>query len=51
MARVAVRESVTFCRAGGAELAGCRVLSLPFHPAISPGDVGRVAGLLREALL
>lgn len=32
------------------ELASCQVLSLPFHPALGSGDVGRVAGLLREAL-
>jgi len=32
------------------ELAGRQVLSLPFHPALGPGDAGRVAGLLREAL-
>lgn len=32
------------------ELAGCQALSLPFHPALSPGDAARVAGLLREAL-
>jgi perosamine synthetase len=32
------------------ELAGRQVLSLPFHPALSPQDAGRVAGLLREAL-
>ena len=32
------------------ELAGRQVLSLPFHPALGPGDAARVAGLLREAL-
>jgi len=32
------------------ELAGRQVLSLPFHPALSPRDAARVAGLLREAL-
>jgi dTDP-4-amino-4,6-dideoxygalactose transaminase len=32
------------------ELAGRQVLSLPFHPALGPGDAGRVAGLLCEAL-
>jgi dTDP-4-amino-4,6-dideoxygalactose transaminase len=32
------------------ELAGRQVLSLPFHPALSPGDAARVAGLLCEAL-
>ena len=32
------------------ELAGRQVLSLPFHPALDTKDVGRVAGLLREAL-
>jgi hypothetical protein len=26
------------------------VLSLPFHPALGPGDAARVTGLLREAL-
>jgi dTDP-4-amino-4,6-dideoxygalactose transaminase len=32
------------------ELAGREVLSLPFHPALGPGDAVRVAGLLCEAL-
>jgi dTDP-4-amino-4,6-dideoxygalactose transaminase len=32
------------------ELAGRQVLSLPFHPALGPGDAARVAGLLGEAL-
>jgi dTDP-4-amino-4,6-dideoxygalactose transaminase len=32
------------------ELAGRQVLSLPFHPALGPGDAARVAGLLRKAL-
>jgi dTDP-4-amino-4,6-dideoxygalactose transaminase len=32
------------------ELAGRQVLSLPFHPALSPEDAVRVTGLLREAL-
>jgi dTDP-4-amino-4,6-dideoxygalactose transaminase len=32
------------------ELAAGQVLSLPFHPALGPGDAARVAGLLREAL-
>ena len=32
------------------ELAARQVLSLPFHPALSPEDAVRVTGLLREAL-
>jgi dTDP-4-amino-4,6-dideoxygalactose transaminase len=32
------------------ELAGQQVLSLPFHPALTPSDAARVAGLLQQAL-
>jgi dTDP-4-amino-4,6-dideoxygalactose transaminase len=32
------------------ELAGRQVLSLPFHPALTPSDARRVTGLLSEAL-